>query len=176
MRATTATAAFGGRLSRLGWRPDGRTGAALIGAYALYSAILSTRNIGNLLTEVGGQCAPTEGFSGYGCALPDYVRSIAAVDLVYPLVDLAIICGAVAFLAGRGTGRALMVGSLLVAALANVAGAWIQLSAHAPFNGGIGFVWPAFVSAAAMILLAGFVLALAVPISTASPTDAGTVS
>jgi hypothetical protein len=141
------------------WRPETRTAVLVIGAFFLYFAVTSVRGVPNLLSELATGCAG--GGAGSDCAgqVPPWFRSLAGVDLVYPLAQVLVVVGAALALAGRRMGRTLIVVALLFIAAAEVTGVSI-LSASDQLGLDVATAWPAFVTALGALLLAVFVVAV----------------
>ncbi len=84
--------------ARIGWQPDLRTAAVLIGALFLYVSILSLRAVPVLIDDLQGYC----GGAGVGlaCTVPAWVTNTAVIGLVSTAADLIVVTGAATLLLG----------------------------------------------------------------------------
>jgi hypothetical protein len=146
--------------TRLGWRPDLRTAAVLIGAFFLYQTTLSLRGIPALVDELEGNCGSLG--AGFNCSEPPWVFIAAVIGVAAVVADLLVVAGAAMLLFGDvARGRLVTVAGLVVIAGLQVAGA-VNLLASGNAGVNLTAVWTELLTAVAALLLAAFVTLLRV--------------
>jgi hypothetical protein len=144
--------------TRLGWQPDLRTAAVLIGSFFLYQTILSLRGLPTLVDELQGNCGSLG--AGVACSVPGWVFNAAVIGLVAVVANLLVVGGAATLLFGDVVrGRLVTVGALVVVAGLQVAAA-VNLLASGNAGVNLTAVWTELVTAVAALLLAAFVTLL----------------
>jgi hypothetical protein len=144
--------------TRLGWQPDLRTAAVLIGSLFLYQAIVSLRGLPAIVDELQGNCGSLG--AGFACSVPAWVFNAAVIELAAVVADLLVVAGAATLLLGDAArGRLVTAAALVVVAALQVAGA-VNLLASGNAGVNITAVWTQLVTAVAALLLAAFVTLL----------------